>query len=459
MRHLDLFSGIGGFALAARNVGWETVGFCEIDPWCRRILDKHWPGVKQYEDVRDVTATRLRADGIFPKIITGGFPCQDISHAGKQAGIEGERSGLWSELARIISEVRPDYAVLENVSALLSGDSGRWFGRVLGDLAEIGYDCEWHCIPASAVGAPHQRDRVWIVAYPNEQRLERSELQRKRVSKQQGIINNSRKVADTISPVADTITDRKHRSQSALKENDRDSIGGSSTLVSDTKCERQQRQGQYEQSERPATAKIGQAIKLVDGRFRYFWATEPNVGKLVDGLPARLAGFRGLTDDQRWIQIPCEKAAEECLRDLRKHKASLRSSYRQGLEEQRPIEFDDAVQFLSHIIASCSGRDNAEERETALQALRENVLSSGNVQHAPDEVQEVWQSIDDTAADWFIMATCLGRDWADSPIGRVVGRGVPRRVNRLKGLGNAIVPQVAQILFEAINEKESYENP
>jgi hypothetical protein len=128
----------------------------------------------------------------------------------------------------------------------------------------------------------------------------------------------------------------------------------------------------------------------------------------------------------------------------------LRPPHRQGLEEQRPIEFDDAVQFLSHIIASCSGRNNAEERETALQALRENVLSAGNVQHTPDEVQAVWQSIDDTAADWFILATCLGRDWTDSPIGRVAN-GVPNRVHRLRGLGNAIVPQVAEVIFRAID--------
>src|SRR5208282_3242190 len=98
-----------------------------------------------------------------PSILCGGFPCQDISNAGKRAGIDGERSGLWSEFARLIGELRPRYAIMENVAALL----GRGLERVLGDLASIGYDAEWHCIPASAVGAPHRRDRVWIVAYAN----------------------------------------------------------------------------------------------------------------------------------------------------------------------------------------------------------------------------------------------------------------------------------------------------
>ncbi|MGY8962527.1 MAG: DNA cytosine methyltransferase, partial [Rhodospirillales bacterium] len=167
MKHLDLFSGIGGFALAARRVGWDTVGFCEIDPYCQKVLAKHWPGVPIYEDVTKLDGTKVGP----VDIITGGFPCQDISVAGKQVGIDGERSGLWSELARIIGEVRPRYAVLENVAALLSGDSGRWFQRVLGDLAEIGYDCEWHCIPASSIGAPHRRDRVWVIAYPGGLRM------------------------------------------------------------------------------------------------------------------------------------------------------------------------------------------------------------------------------------------------------------------------------------------------
>lgn len=174
MRHLDLFSGIGGFALAARRVGWETVGFCEIEPYCQRVLAKHWPGVPIYEDVRDVTAERLRADGIRPDIVTGGFPCQDVSVAGKRAGIDGERSGLWSELKRILGELRPRIAVVENVTGLLSGPPewpGAWFGRVLGDLAEIGFDAEWDVLPASAFGAFHCRQRVWILAYPNDDSL------------------------------------------------------------------------------------------------------------------------------------------------------------------------------------------------------------------------------------------------------------------------------------------------
>jgi DNA (cytosine-5)-methyltransferase 1 len=160
-RVLDLFSGIGGFSLGLeRTGGFRTVAFCEIDPFCRRVLAKHWPRVPQYDDVRLLTAERLAADGIAVDVICGGFPCQDISVAGKGGGLAGDRSGLWSEIARLAGELRPQYLLVENVAAILS----RGLDKVLGDLAAIGYDAEWHCIPASAVGAPHRRDRFWLVA-------------------------------------------------------------------------------------------------------------------------------------------------------------------------------------------------------------------------------------------------------------------------------------------------------
>ena len=169
MRVLDLFSGIGGFSLGLERAGMQTVAFCEIEPYPRALLRKHWPNVPCYDDIRTLTADRLRADGIVPNVICGGFPCQDISVAGGGAGInEDTRSGLWSEYARLVGEIRPKFIIVENVSALL----GRGLDRVLRDLAQIGYDAEWHCIPASALGAPHRRDRIWIVAYPGSTGLE-----------------------------------------------------------------------------------------------------------------------------------------------------------------------------------------------------------------------------------------------------------------------------------------------
>lgn len=160
LKVLDLFSGIGGFSLGLeRTGGFETVAFCEIDPFCRRVLAKHWPDVRCFEDV-----TTLRGEDVGTvDVICGGFPCQDISSAGRKVGLAGKRSGLWREYARLIGELRPRIVLVENVSALLS----RGMGTVLGDLAELGFDAEWGVISAEDMGADHGRDRLWIAAYPN----------------------------------------------------------------------------------------------------------------------------------------------------------------------------------------------------------------------------------------------------------------------------------------------------
>jgi DNA (cytosine-5)-methyltransferase 1 len=170
-RVLDLFAGIGGFSLGLeRTGGFETVAFCEIEEKCHRVLKKHWPDVPIYKDIKELTSDQLQADGVVPDVLTGGFPCTDISGAQQHrpVGIHQERSGLWKEYARLISEVMPQWCLIENVPLLRS----RGLHVVLSDLWSLGYDCEWHCIPARSVGAPHERDRIWIVAYTDKPRLE-----------------------------------------------------------------------------------------------------------------------------------------------------------------------------------------------------------------------------------------------------------------------------------------------
>src|SRR5499427_523278 len=189
----SLFSGIGGFDLGFERAGFDIRWQVEIDPFCQRVLAKNWPNVRRYGDVRhvmghaescgrrargtwrsphsgsgvsDCSCWDRRAVFIEPvDVLCGGFPCQPHSLAGRRAAAADDRD-LWPEFRRLIRELEPRWVVAENVPGLLSSDAGRFFGNILRDLAACGYDAEWDCLPASAVGAPHRRDRVWLVAYP-----------------------------------------------------------------------------------------------------------------------------------------------------------------------------------------------------------------------------------------------------------------------------------------------------
>lgn len=159
---LDLFSGIGGFSIGLEKAGMQTVAFCENDKRAWPILQRNWPGVPIFNDIRNLTGKELEQYGIGKiDVICGGFPCQDISAAWAGPGLAGVRSGLWFEFARLIGELRPKYVIIENVANLRK----RGLGIVLQDLACMGFHADWAIIPASAVGAPHQRDRLWIVAH------------------------------------------------------------------------------------------------------------------------------------------------------------------------------------------------------------------------------------------------------------------------------------------------------
>ena len=158
MRFISFFAGIGGIDLGLERAGHECVGQCEIDPYAIKVLEKHWPDVPRFGDITKVKPDELPEAELW----AGGFPCQDISTAGKQRGIHGERSGLFFDFMLLAAQVRPRFLLLENVRALIDGA----ISDVLGTLAEVGYDAEWQCIPASAVGAHHLRDRAFILAYP-----------------------------------------------------------------------------------------------------------------------------------------------------------------------------------------------------------------------------------------------------------------------------------------------------
>jgi len=162
LTHGSLFTGIGGFEEGAKLAGIETLWSCEFEPFQRSILKRHYKESKQYEDIR-TAVIRERVN-----IISGGFPCQDISVAGKMEGIRGGRSGLWSEMFRVIRNLRPEYVIIENSPALLI----RGFERVLCDLSQLRYNAEWQVISNVAFGYPHKRKRLYVIAHPHEIRLQ-----------------------------------------------------------------------------------------------------------------------------------------------------------------------------------------------------------------------------------------------------------------------------------------------
>jgi DNA (cytosine-5)-methyltransferase 1 len=297
LKVLDLFSGIGGFSLGLeRTGGFETVAFCEIEKYPRAILAQHWPSVRIYENVKTLTSEQLAADGIVPDVICGGFPCQDISLAGKGAGLEGERSGLWFEYHRLIKEIRPSWVIAENVSALRS----RGLDDVLRSLAEIGYDAEWHCIPASAVGAPHRRDRIWIVAYPNSNSING------RGESQFSDNSSGEKICNEFGGLRSNVADTKIMQRNGRNDNTRECLepktilqsrnGGRPANVADAL--REGLEGQFQgfgQIERP----LRETAKPILGTDNWSqrtisWAVEPDVGRVAHGVSKRVDRLKAL---------------------------------------------------------------------------------------------------------------------------------------------------------------------
>lgn len=167
MNVLSLFAGIGGLELGLERAGMTEVGQVEIDPFCQQVLAKHWPGVARHDDVRTAVDWWRSEPRPTVDLVAGGFPCQPASSAGHRK-VAGDARWLWPEFALVVRQLRPRLVLLENVAGLLE----RGFGDVLGDLAALGYDAEWDCLPAAALGAPHLSDRVFAVAYPAGERQE-----------------------------------------------------------------------------------------------------------------------------------------------------------------------------------------------------------------------------------------------------------------------------------------------
>ena len=276
LHHLDLFSGIGGFALAARWTGRiETVAFCDNDPFCQRILHNHWPHTLLYEDIRSLTTDRLRSDDITRiDILTGGFPCQPFSIAGKRGG-EADDRHLWPQMRRLIAETQPRWIVGENVAHFIP----MALDACLSDLEAEGYEAWSLVLPACAVGAPHQRDRVFIVACAEDA----------------GKAENSSAIGDRAWPVAYAAglkPERLHTARDAQRAADqfaRAGSDGSGGIMDRTKETKSANRLPF-QSE-PHSAGHHRNAQAVAGDF---WAVEPAVGRMAYGIPRRLDRLHSL---------------------------------------------------------------------------------------------------------------------------------------------------------------------
>jgi DNA (cytosine-5)-methyltransferase 1 len=310
MQFVSLFAGIGGIDLGLERAGHTCVGQVEIDDYATCVLEKHWPDTPRLRDVREFEGHEF---GEFD-LLTGGYPCQPFSMAGQRKGEQDERH-LWPEVHRIICNVRPKFVLLENVTGHLS----LGFGRVLGDLAESGYDAQWDCIPAAAVGAPHRRDRVFILATRKTQMADSDDNGQSATEKRNGIAKRSHANA----PGTNAAKQPKRRSGESRSVDsnannavaDSNSIGcvhgqttqhstkrkqhaqrdasASSATLADSACGTSRQQEPHRIPQTTRTAKLGKRSSK-PRPFNNWWEAEPDVGRVADGVPNRVDRLKAL---------------------------------------------------------------------------------------------------------------------------------------------------------------------
>ena len=271
--HLDLFSGIGGFALAAKWNGYRTVGFCDNEPYAQAVLKKHWPDVPCHKDIREVRG-ELYA-GI--TLLTGGFPCQPFSVAGKQGGKDDDRY-LWPEMLRVIREARPTWIIGENVAGIVN----MALDQVHTDLEAEGYEVESIIIPACAVDAPHRRNRVWIVAHS---KLHGNQRTQRGINAEADCVEESFGTKDC-STWESVGTGEQQRRETEQRHDD---------VANAVNQGREGRVHRREDTERKGVDGYAGCCGATHGQSgEATWLPEPNVGRVAHGIPNRVAKLRGL---------------------------------------------------------------------------------------------------------------------------------------------------------------------
>jgi DNA (cytosine-5)-methyltransferase 1 len=288
MKHLDLFSGIGGFALAARWMNWETVQFVEIDKFCQKVLQKNFPNVPIHDDIKTFSGKELRGT---VDILTGGFPCQPYSLAGKRKGKEDSRH-LWPEMLRVIGEVQPTWIVGENVYGFVNWSGGLVFEEVQADLENKGYEVQSFILPACGINAPHRRDRVWIVAHALDSGHRINGRQNEKTNGLQ------KKYRETVRAGMSDGTDSPHAATNAMSTQRERKISGMESVAidgvtahpnSNERCEgRMHAQGQQEAEGHLST------LHAQPGGYWENFPTQSGLCRRDDAIPNRLDRIKSL---------------------------------------------------------------------------------------------------------------------------------------------------------------------
>ena len=288
LKHLDLFSGIGGFSLGLEATGYfDTVAFCDYDPYCQKVLRKHWPWVTIYDDVKELNSERLQANGHNKiDIITGGYPCQPFSIAGRQKGEQDPRH-VWPEMFRLVKELRPTWVIGENVS----GHIKLGLDTVLENLESEGYSARAFSISASSIGAVHQRERVWILAHSRCTQHEGSFFgsQDEDETREETTNKSERSSETSYFDVADTegivSNGREHRQHTEERDTERQARRESSNVAHTDIEGLEGRWSQCELREGQEEGKIG---------WSQWWESEPSVGRVAHGVPKRVDRLKSL---------------------------------------------------------------------------------------------------------------------------------------------------------------------
>ncbi len=409
LKILDLFSGLGGFSLGLERTGrYKTVAFCEIDKYCTLLLQKHWKGIKVYNDVKKITKEGFEADGIeSPDIITGGFPCQPFSVAGKQKGTNDDRH-LWPEMFRIIKAFKPRFVIGENVPGIVNIQDGVVFETVCTDLESQGYEVQPFNIPAAAVGAPHQRKRIWIIAtladsVSNDERREIS-----RSDEEKGRVQEEHRSKDSASGIFSGTSEiwKSNNGYEAMENSGRTLRQGSSIRKKNEDEVEKENANQHQRSSSSSESNVANAnTRLSDGQKKELQSRGQASISSREG--ENVANAKSISSDGREIGQHSEESRE-------KGKIGIEvggvSSDRQKLANTDSERLEGLGQSRSQFNETSSSTSSSEERQ--------------------GQVGQGW--------------------WEFEPnVGRVA-HGVPGRVHRLKALGNSIVPQIAEEIGRAI---------